>query len=282
MNKIALISDSTCDLSKDILQKYDVKLLPFRIIYKDKEYLDGVDITPEEVYGQLEVEIPTTSIPSLKDMHDLYQNLLREGYTHAIVITLSSGLSSISNAVQMVSADYPAITSYVYDSKTISLGEGILVENCGEMIKAGKSFEEIVAALPEMKKRMNLFFVVDTLEYLKRGGRIGKIAGVIGEILQIKPIISIDGEGKYFTFDKVRGRKQSINRILEIAREILERKKCKIYLMSGAAREEARNLMDRLSTLNNVTSIFYGGDISPVSGVHSGPGLVGVVIMEEA
>lgn len=282
MNKIALISDSTCDLSKDILQKYDVKLLPFRIIYKDQEYLDGIDITPEEVYNRLAEEVPTTSIPSLKDMHDLYQNLLSEGYTHAIIITLSSGLSSISSAVEVVSAEYPGITSYVYDSQTISLGEGVLVEHCGEMIKQGKSFQEIVAALPELKKRMKLFFVVDTLEYLKRGGRIGKIACVIGEILQIKPIISIDTDGKYFTFDKVRGRKQSLNRILEIGKEILAQKKCKIYMMSGAAREEAHNLMERFATLTNVTSTFYGGDISPVSGVHSGPGLVGVLIMEEA
>lgn len=281
MNKIALITDSTCDLSKEIVEKYNVKVLPFRIIYKDREYLDGIDITPDDVYNRLAQEIPTTALPSLDDVRNIYKGLINEGYTHAIIITLSSGLSGVHNAIRLVSEDYPGIISHVYDSKSISLGEGLLVENCGEMIKEGKSFEEIVNILPELKKRMRIYFVVETLEYLKKGGRIGKVMGTIGDILQIKPIISIDEEGKYFTFDKVRGRKQSLNRIIEIVSEVLQQKKCKIYVMSGAAREEAVKLVERFSTLTNVSSAFYGGNLSPVSGVHSGPGFIGVMLFEE-
>lgn len=282
MEKIALISDSTCDLSKEIIEKYDVKLLPFRIIYKDREYLDGIDITPEEVYSRLPAEVPTTALPSLKDVNDLYKKLEREGYTHAIVVTLSSGLSGVHNAIRLISEEYPSIISHVFDSKSISLGEGVLIEQCGEMIKEGKKFEEIVSTLPDVRKRIKIFFIVDTLEYLKRGGRIGRIACTIGEILQLKPIISVDDDGKYFTFEKVRGRKQSLTRIIEIAKDVLEKKKCKIYIMSGAAKEEALKLVEKFSLLKNVTSTFYGGDISPVSGVHSGPGFIGVMLFEEA
>lgn len=280
--KIALVTDSTSDLRKEIIEKYNIEVLPFRIIYKDREYLDGIEITPQEVYERLPIEIPTTSVPSQHDIHQLYRRLIREGYTHVIVITLSSGLSGISNAIRVVSEQYEEeIISHIYDSKSISCGEGVFVELCGEMIQQGRSFDEIVKALPELKKKTKLFFVVGTLDYLKKGGRIGKVMGTISEILQIKPIISTgDDDGKYYTFDKVRGRKQSLHRIFEIGKEILEKKRCKIYVMSGAAREEAEEIVQRFKELKNTVSVSYGGDISPVAGVHSGPGLVGVLFVD--
>lgn len=280
-DKIALITDSTADLTPEVVKKYNVSVLPFRIIYKDREYLDGVDITPQEVYESLPVEIPTTSLPSMKEMNDLYKQFISEGYTHVIAITLSSGLSGIWNAVRLVSEDHPEIKSLILDSKSISLGEGILVEACGEMIQQGKNFDEIVTALDNLKKRIKAFFVVGTLEYLKKGGRIGRVIGTISEILNIKPIISIgEDDGKYFTVDKVRGRKQSLNRMFDIGKEMLEHKKYKIFVMSGAARDEAKEMCERFVGLKNVISATYGGDISPVSGVHSGPGLVGVLFWE--
>lgn len=281
MNRIALISDSTCDLPKEIVEKYNVRILPFLIIYKDREYLDGLEITPEEVYARLREEVPTTALPSLKGMHDLYRSLIADGYTHAIFITLSSGLSGIYNAAELVCKDYPQIQSFVYDSKSISWGEGILVEAAGKMIEEGRSFEEIVRTLPELTKRSKIFFVVGTLEYLKRGGRIGTVVATISELLQVKPIISIGTDGKYFTHDKVRGRKQSLNRMIETGKELLAKKKCRIYVMSGDAQEEAEQVLQELKKHPNVISAQYGGTISPVSGVHSGPGLVGVLFVEE-
>lgn len=281
MSKIALVTDSTCDLPKDIIEKYNVRVLPFRIVYKDRDYIDGVEIEPQEVYERLPIEVPTSSMPSMKDISELYENLINEGYTHAVFITLSTGLSGIQNAIQIVSKNYPEIESFIYDSKSISMGEGVLVTACGEMIQQGKSFEEIVITLPKIRNKINLFFVVGTLEYLKKGGRIGRVVGTISEILHIKPIISVGKDGKYFTYDKVRGRKKSLQRMFDIAKGILEEKRCKLYVLSGAARDEAKAMLDKLSHLPNVISAEYGGDISPVSGVHSGPGLVGVILIEE-
>lgn len=281
MERIALITDTTSDLKKQIIDKYDIKLLPFRIIYKNKEYKDRFEITPKQVYESLKKEVPTSSLPSNEDIEAVYESLINEGYTHAIVITLSSGLSGISNAVRLASENFPKIKSYVYDSKSISVGEGILVQACGELIKLGKSYEDIIRILPEMRKKFKLFFVVGTLDYLKKGGRIGKVSGTIGELLNIKPIISVDEEGKYFTHAKVRGRKQSLNRMVEIGKEILQEKPCNVYILDGDAKEDAMYIHDQLKKLNTAVSINYGGDISPVSGVHSGPGLVGVLFSEK-
>lgn len=282
MEKIALITDTAADLNEDIIKKYNIEVLPFRIIYSDREYKDKLEITPQEVYDNFKIEVPTSSLPSMQDTEDLLSKLENEGYTHAIIITLSSGLSGIYNSVKLVSKNHSNLNTHIYDSRSISMGEGILVQRCGEMIAKGMSFDDIVNEIPRVRDKVHLFFVVGTLEYLKRGGRIGKVSGTIAELLNIKPIIGVDkNDGKYYTYDKVRGRKQSLNRLLELAREILDQKKCKLYIMHGDALEESKKVYDVISVHENVVEGFFGGQISPVSGVHSGPGLVGLVLVEE-
>ena len=282
MNKIALITDTTSDLSKEFIEKYNINVLPFRIIYSDREYLDNVDITSQQVYDNMAKEVPTSSLPSMKDMEELFLRLEEEGYTHAIAVTLSTGLSGIFNAIKLTSENHPSIITHVCDSQSIALGEGLIVTECGKLIEEGKSFEEVVAAIPSIKKRIHLYFVVGTLEYLKRGGRIGKVSGTIAELLNIKPIITVDTDGKYVTTEKVRGRKQSLNKLVELTNNILDKKKCRVYIVHGDALEESKKVMEIIRPHPNVISIEFGGCISPVSGVHSGPGLVGMVCIEEA
>ena len=281
MEKIALITDTTSELPQDIIEKYNIKILPFRIIYKDREYKDKYEITPKEVYDNFEKEIPTSSLPLAQDMEELYDALEKEGYTHAIAITLSSGLSGISNALRLVSENHDNIESFVYDSKTISWGEGILVKKCAELIEQGKDFNYIKNILPELRKKVKLFFVVGTLEYLRQGGRIGRISGTIGDLLNLKPIVAVDDEGRYFTHSKVRGRKQSLNKMVNIVKEIVNDKNHDIIVLNGCSDEDCKYMIDQFEKIDNVSSVNYGGDISPVSGVHSGPGLVGVVLVEK-
>lgn len=280
MSKIALITDTTGDLPESTVEKYNIHVLPFRIIYKDREYKDKYEITPEEVYGNLDKEIPTSSFPALEDMENLFAKLEKEGYTHVIAVVLSSGLSGIYNGMKVASESYPNLITHICDSQSISLGEGALTEEVAKLISAGKDFDYIVNEIPKIKKRIHLFFVVGTLEYLKRGGRIGKVSGTIAEMLNIKPIISVDDEGMYFTYDKVRGRKQSLNRLIEIGNKFLDEKKCKIYIMHGDSAEDSKKVFDVISKHPNAVEPEYGGCISPVSGVHSGPGLVGLVVVE--
>lgn len=280
MQKIALITDSSSDLPNHIIEKYNIKIIPLRIIYKTKEYIDRVTITPKEVYDNLTIEIPTTSMPSMGDIENAFSITLREGYTHVIAITLSSGLSGTFNAVKLASENYPSLVTHIYDSKSLSMGLGALVETCAELIGKGKSFEEIVNILPSLKEKISVYYVLETLEYLKKGGRIGKVSATIGEFLNLKPIISIDSEGKYFTYSKTRGRKQSINKLVSIAKDTLNETKAKIVILQGGALEEGKKVYEFFEGNENITSLALS-DISPALGVHTGPGLLGIAVIKE-
>lgn len=281
MSKIALITDSTSDLNKDQIEKYNIKVLPLRVIYKDGEYIDRVNITPSEVYDNLINEIPTTSLPSISEANNLFSKLVDEGYTHAIAICISSGVSGTYNMLNIASKDHPNITTHVFDSKSLTMGEGAIVVECGKLIAAGKSFHEIVEMLPSIQNRIKVYYVVETLTYLIKGGRIGKVAGTVGELLKLKPIISINDEGTYYTYSKVRGRNKSIAKLVEIAHDALMKAKSKIWVLHGGALEDGKALYETISKLPNISEINFG-DISPVLGVHTGPGLLGIVIMQDS
>lgn len=281
MSKIALITDSTCDISKEIIDLYNIRVLPLRVIYKNKEYIDRVNITPQQVFDNLTREIPTTSMPSIQDMDDLFTSLENEGYTHVISITISSGLSGTLNGFKLVSQNHPKLITCVFDSKALSMALGALVIECGKLIKEGNSFEKIVDMLPSIRDRISVFFVVNTLEYLIKGGRIGKVSGTIGELLNIKPIISIDTEGKYYTYSKVRGRKQSINKLAEISNEYLKSNKSTVYIMQGSALDESEKFYKAVKNMPNIISISLS-ELGPAMGVHSGPGLLGICFVRKS
>ncbi len=282
MEKIALLTDSACDIDEGTIEKYNVEVLPFRIIYRDREYVDKIEITPREVYDNMKYEIPKSSLPSLDDMEGAFNRFERENYTHVIAVTISSGLSGTYNALKMVSKKHDKLSTYVYDSKSTSLGEGVIVKECGKLMDQGKSFSEIVHCIPEMKKRMHFFFVFGTLEYARKGGRIGKLSGILGEALDIKPIVYFDNDqGICFTCDKVRGRKRSLSKMIDIGSRFLAKSPCDVYIAYGNAREDAEDIYDRISKLSNVKNIYMIGQISPVVGVYSGPGTVGVCYMEQ-
>jgi len=280
MEKIALITDSASDQNEEIIKKYNINILPFRIIYKDREYIDKVNITPAEIYANMKNEIPKSSLPSMKDMKQIYERLEKENYTHVIGIVISSGLSGTYNALKLVSGNHKKLQTYIYDSKSASIGEGIILEETAKLIEKGKTFNEIVNNIPKIRNKMHFFFVMGTLEYAKKGGRIGKISGAIGEILKIKPIIGFDHDGVCFTYEKVRGRIQSLHRLVEIGSKIVKAKKCDVYIVHGNAEEEAHKVYEILSKLPNIEKTYFVGQISTVVGVYSGPGTVGVCYKE--
>ena len=210
MQKIAIITDSASDIPLEVIKEKNINLLPLRIIYSHGDYQDKLDITPEEIYLNLDKEIPKTSLPSAQTMEDILNKLESEGYTHVIAICLSAGLSGTCNSLRLVLEDHPKLTSYVYDTKILAYPEGEVVLEAVKLVEAGKSFEEIVEALPKIRERITGFYTVNTLEYLQKGGRIGKVAGTIGELLNLKPIITTDDTGVYYTICKARGRKQAL------------------------------------------------------------------------
>lgn len=280
MSKIALVTDSTSDLNEETVKKFNVRILPLRIIYKDHEYIDRVNITPDDVYDNLEKEVPHTSLPSMTDMENLFNTLEEEGYTHVIAVCISSGLSGTYNTLKLVSENYTNMKITVFDSKALTLGAGAIIIKCGELIEQGKDYDEIVEYLPKIRNSISVYYIVDTLKYLIKGGRIGKVSGTVGELLNIKPIISINKDGIYYTYAKVRGKKKALNKLIEIIENILKTSKSRVWVLHGGAESEGRHLYEYFSKVSNITFLEFG-NISPVAGVHTGPGLIGITIMRE-
>ncbi|MGL5352804.1 MAG: DegV family protein [Clostridium sp.] len=279
MEKIALLTDSGCDLSLQTLNENNIYMLPLNIIYSYGEFEDKVSITPEEVYDNLEKEIPKTSLPSTQKINSILDNLVTEGYTHVIVVAISSGLSGTSNAIRLALEDYPNLTSHVYDSKILAYPEGMIVLEVAKAIKEVKAFDEIISTLPSIREKISGYFTLNTLEYLKKGGRIGKVAGTIGEMLNLKPIIGVNDDGVYHTVCKARGRKQALSKLTDILKEHLSKCKCVVYVLQGGATKEAAEYLESIKSLENIIEIGIAS-ISPALGVHTGPGLIGLAIQE--
>lgn len=277
MQKIAIFTDSACDLTDAELKEYGIRFLPLQIIYKDSSYRDRVEISADEVYGNLEVEVPKTSLPTGTDIDALFTELKKEGYTHAIGVMISGGLSGTANSVKLVAEEHPEIETYIYDTKNLSISEGIMALKAAKMVRDGLSFEEIKEALPEEKKSVDTYYCLATLEYLIKGGRIGKVSGTIGQMLNIKPIIYVNEEGIYVTLDKARGTKQAYMKLVSILKENLEKTKCKVYVMHGGAKKEAQDMVERIKDLPGILSLEFR-QISPALGVHTGRGLIGIAV----
>ena len=274
MQKIALITDSACDLDLNTLRENNINLLPLRIIYSNGDYRDRLDISPQEVYDNLEKEVPKTSLPSAKETEEVLNRLEEEGYTHVICISISSGLSGSFNSVRLALENHPKLTSFVYDSKILAYPQGEIVLEVAKLIKEGKSYEEIIKEIPEIRKRVIGYFTINTLEYLKKGGRIGRLAGTVGELLNLKPIITTDEDGVYYNVAKVRGRKQSLSKMTELLKGYLAKGKCEVAVLHSSCEDEAIKYMNSLKDLTNVISIKIA-EISPALGIHGGPGLIG-------
>jgi len=277
--KIALVTDSSCDIGDDLLKYYNIHMVPLKIIYKDREYSDRLEITPDEVYNNLEHEVPTTSLPQMSDVFSLFNKLKEEGFTHIISVNISSGLSGTYDMIKSAAQEFKDIVIEVIDSNALSMGLGYPVLEAARGISNLVEFNKIVDRVREAINNTSVYFVVATLDYLRKGGRIGHVAGIVGELLSVKPIISIGDDGKYFTFAKARGRNQSLSKLFEIVKEKAASisGKFEVAVLHGGAEEEAANLLQKIKELPNIDKTFLG-QISPVLGVHTGPGLIGVVV----
>ena len=278
MGKIALITDSASDISVELLDKNKIKLLPFKVIYSDREYEDRIDLTPQMMYERLKTEIPRTSLPSIEKMINIFKEAVDEGCTHAIIITISAAFSGTYNAVRLICNEFPELETFVFDSKTLTMAEGAMVLETAKLIRDGKSFKEITEILPTYREKIDLFFTIDTLEYLQKGGRIGKVAGTIGDLLNIKPIITVADDGTYRTAAKARGSKQAVSKLTDIFKTYLEKGKYKAWILDGYGLDKVQKLYESIKDLPNVVECTIAGTIGPALGVNTGPGLIGLAI----
>ncbi|MEG2411639.1 MAG: DegV family protein [Clostridium sp.] len=280
MQRIALVSDSSCDLSRKTVEKYGVRIVPTRIIYKDREYLDQITISSDEMYASLATEIPTTSLPDVGYCHKVFDEIKSEGYTDVIVATVSGKLSGTLNSLRVISNDYEGINFHFYDTKTLGYPQGAIVMEIAKMIDKGMKCEDILENLESVRQRVTGYVALNTLEYLMKGGRIGKVAGTIGEMIHLKPIISSNDEGVLYKYARSRGRVQSISKLKSILQEHLEKAKCHVWVLSGDAFEEAKKLYEEFKNDPRITEISLE-TIGPAMGIHTGPKSIGLCVLEE-
>ncbi|MEN6325555.1 MAG: DegV family protein [Syntrophomonas sp.] len=277
--KIALLCDSMCDLPSELTKNYDIKVVSARVIYPHQEYADRVDIQPSEVYDRMPAEIPTTSMPPMHEIRDTLEAIRREGFTHVLAVHISTGLSGTAEVVEMAAKEFSDMIIEVIDSRTLSMGTGWMVLEAARNIASGWSFQRIIDDLKKIQSKVHVYYVIETLEYLRKGGRIGLVASMLGNFMNLKPIISVNPEGKYFTYCKAKGRRKSLEKLIQIVEEAVQDKVINLAVVHGGALKECEAMLEKVRRLPNIKEII-STDISPVLGVHTGPGLLGVCVYE--
>lgn len=276
---IKIVTDSTCDLPADVIAKYGISVVPLYINIGKQGYLDGVDISREQFYKNLPTypAHPTTAAPSPLKFHSVYDALADEGATEVLSIHISTSLSAVLDTARIAAQDTKSIPVTVFDSRQLSLGTGFLVEKAAELAAQGKTMGEIVNALNDQIKRSHVFAALDTLEFLKRSGRMNGTIAAMGTLLQLKPIVTMyDGKAGA---ERVRTRERATQRLLEMLHDVgnVER----IAIVHTHSPERVAELRKQAAHLLPDGEIL-STDITPVIGAHIGPGAVGFAIVSKS
>ncbi|MFH1511720.1 MAG: DegV family protein [Bacillota bacterium] len=275
--KTAVVTDTTCDLTDEQLNRYSIRMIPLRIICQNREYKDRVELGPDEIYEIMDSELPKTSLPLPEDVHALYTQLIAEGYTDVLHLCISSGLSGTWNMIRILAEDYQdRLYIRVIDSKTLSTGLGFMVLAAAKALEEGATPDQAIQAVQAVRGSQLGMFVIRTLEYLRKGGRIGLVEGVMGNLLQIKPIVYVNSDGIYETLAKARGYKAAVDTMIQEAVRRFGKTKINLSIVHGQAQEEAQKLLERLKQLLNVAGSLIA-PVSPVLAIHSGRGLLGII-----
>lgn len=280
MQKIGILVDTTCDLDFEYLDSKNIKIIPLQVIFNDgRAFRDRYEISYQEVIDSLDQYETKTSLPSMQETMDAFNAFVEEGYTHVFTIMLASTLSGTYNMVKTVSKEFEGrLVVNNIDSKTVTLANGYLIKNAQRMIEEGKSFEEISSYLEGRQGKQEIFLSIESLKHLIRGGRISKVAGLVGEALDIKPILNIDKESTISPVDKVRGRKKSIIKIVDLHKKAAKGKEIEaIYILHGDRMSEAEILKEKLE--ENFQAPMEIWNIGSLVSVHVGPGLIGAVLV---
>lgn len=272
---VKIVTDSTSDLPPKICKKFNISIIPYYLNYKRQSLKDRIDIKIEEYYKRLKnMEIPTTSVPSAGDILQTYKKIAKRG-VKIISLHASSKLSGILSTANTAKNMFKNAEVHLFDSLTTSGGLALQVIAAAKMAKEGKSIKNILNRLKIIRDRMETFAILETLEYLKRGGRIGKVEGFIGSILSVKPIVKvINGELK--PFSKTRSISKAIDKvIMSIKDKIKENVPIEVAIMHTNALKKAkefeRKILEKFNCKEIITLI-----AGPAIATHAGPGGVGI------
>ncbi|HEY8392116.1 MAG TPA: DegV family protein [Capillibacterium sp.] len=278
MKRIALVTDSTADLTAEMQKEFNVHTIPLKIRFGEEEFPDGT-LPPAEFYRRLveEENPPQTSQPSPEEFRRLYQKLLAD-HDAILSIHLSSALSGTVNAASLAKADFRQEIE-VFDSKNISLGMGILIKEAARLIREGLSLPQIRQELQRIREKIVTLFTLDQLEYLHKGGRIGKVPNLLGSLLKVKPIIRVNADGVYVLQGIARSQERALKGIVQAFQELVAgRKPSLLFVAHGAAKQAGEHLKSLLETaFQRPASAF--AHVGPVIGAHTGPGTVGAALL---
>ena len=279
--KIALLTDSTADLPAPMREGKPIYVVPLKIRCEDGEYSDGVDITAEGVYERLHRgELPRTSLPEGGVVSDTLDQIRADGYERVIAVMLSSGLSGTYNMVRLQAGQRDDLEIAVFDSRSGSLGIGIMVLQLWEEILSGASWDTLVRErAPHLVANTFPFFSVDTLEYLRRGGRIGRITALAGTMLSIKPVMHVDDEGHLTKVGTARGRNASLKALVDhMAETAIDPAGQTVFISHGDCEEDANKVAEDVKRRFGVQTVVLN-NVGPVIGAHSGPGTVALFFL---
>jgi DegV family protein with EDD domain len=283
MGRIGFITDSTAGLPADQVQKYNVEVVPLQVIFGTETFRDGIDLTQDEFFERLKAAktLPTTSQPTTGDIEAAYTRLLNDPEVDSIIAVHISSLlsgthSAATQALERLKADTGNTKKVtIIDSYTVYMCEGLMVMNGARAAAEGKSHDEVVALIEAVKPRTQLLVIIDTLEYLARGGRIGGARALLGGLLKVKPILHIK-DGRVEPLEQVRTRRRAMERAVELGAEFTKGKPCQIAVGHAQAPEDAETLSRMVHEKMNVVEEFHS-DLGPVISTHTGPGVLGFV-----
>ncbi|HHY33100.1 MAG TPA: DegV family protein [Firmicutes bacterium] len=273
---IAIVTDSGASLPEELIEKYDIAVAPVGIQFGSESYRDGVDITREEFYEKLNgPDIPMTSQPAPAEFISIYRRLLQRVKT-IISIHITSTGSGTFQVANLAKASFPGADIEVVDSLSASMGTGFMVLAAAEAAQRGKTKEEILRLLSELRPRISAYAVIKSVRHLLKSGRIHRGQALIASLLAIKPLISVK-EGVVEVVDRVRTYQGALDRLVELTREAAGDSRVRVSVVHGNALAEAKRLRDRLKQVLNCGDIVLS-DIGPPLAVHGGPGIIGVVL----
>ncbi len=280
--RIAVITDSGTDTPADFAAEHDVRVVPLRISYADgSSYESGVDITPHELVERLDEEIPKTSLPSPERIRAAFEQARADGYVAAVFVTISSGLSATYETVHLMASQLEDFPTLVVDTKSIGVAAGLVVMEAVRKIEAGVPFELLDRELTAASERTHVFFSVQTLEFLRKGGRISEAIYRIGSVLNIKPVMTCsEKDGRYVIAKKARGWQNALDTEVRLAEEQARRWP---HVRLAICCFENDALADKLEAallrqIDNAIEVVRSGVSSDLL-VHTGPSLVGVAVL---
>ena len=281
MRKVAVVADSVCCLPQEILEKYDICVVPLQIVYEGKSYRDGIDITPNEVYKIMRKKdnLPTTSTPSAGDFLNAYRQMSQKA-ENVLCITLTSLQSktfeAASTAREIAKEDIPNANIEVFDSRSVAGALGFVVREAARVASKGAGLTETIETAREMMGKVNFLAMLDTLYYLARLGRIARAAAWVGSALDMKPVLEHNpAVGETMPVARPRTRRRAVERMLQIMADRMGDSRVHVMVQHADELEDAKKLAAEIESRFNCVEMSIT-EFAPVMGVHCGPGLLAI------